>query len=302
MSPPIGKIYRVARKFASNPGLILPRKRPLQQTPEIAGERFVFIAGLHRSGTSILHRLLRAHPDTSGFSNTRVPEDEGQYLQTVYPLESASGGPGLFAFDPEAHLTEDSPLATEENRDKLLREWAPYFDLSRPILLEKTPINLIRTRFFQALLPGCRFVFIVRHPIVAGQSTHAWTRRSGISLANVMKHWAKAHQIFLDDLPHLRNWSMIRYEDMISDPSSTMAGLYEFLKIAPVEENEVVRDRNQHYFSSWESEVADKDKIVAELEKSVGADFFARFGYQFRPPYVVEPAKQEASEEPQSAA
>ena len=61
-----------------------------------------------RSGTSILHRLLREHSDTSGFSDTGVPEDEGQYLQTVYAREAASGGPGQFAFNPGEHLTETS--------------------------------------------------------------------------------------------------------------------------------------------------------------------------------------------------
>ena len=302
MSPPLGKIYRVARKIASNPGLILPRKRPLKSTPNVSGDRFVFIAGLHRSGTSILHRLLRSHPETSGFANTRVPEDEGQYLQTVYPPESASGGPGLFAFDPHAHLTETSLLATEENREKLLREWAPYYDLSRPLLLEKTPINLVRSRFLQALFPGCRFIFIVRHPIVAGLSTHAWTRRSGVSLSNVMRHWVKAHQIYLDDLPHLRNWTTVRYEDLIQDPDKAMADLYGFLGVEPSGQEETVQDRNQRYLKIWEDEVAEKDTIAKDLEDAVGADFFARFGYRFHSPYVVEPAPSEAKANPSNAA
>jgi len=47
--------------------------------------QYVFIAGLHRSGTSVLARCLREHPQISGFRNTGVPEDEGQHLQDVYP-------------------------------------------------------------------------------------------------------------------------------------------------------------------------------------------------------------------------
>jgi hypothetical protein len=34
------------------------------------GHRFVFLAGLHRSGTTLLARLLAAHPEISGFSDT----------------------------------------------------------------------------------------------------------------------------------------------------------------------------------------------------------------------------------------
>ena len=58
------------------------RRPPLSETPKVAGERFLFLGGLHKSGTSILHRLLRAHPDTSGLFNTGFPQDEGQLVQT----------------------------------------------------------------------------------------------------------------------------------------------------------------------------------------------------------------------------
>ena len=70
------------------------------------GHRFVFLAGLHRSGTTLLARLLASHPEVSGFSDTGVPADEGQHLQTVYPAAAVYGGPGRFGFAPEAHFTE----------------------------------------------------------------------------------------------------------------------------------------------------------------------------------------------------
>ena len=64
--------------------------------------RFVFLAGLHRSGTTLLARLLAAHPDISGLSGTGVPADEGQHLQSVYPAAKVYGGPGRFGFAPES--------------------------------------------------------------------------------------------------------------------------------------------------------------------------------------------------------
>ena len=65
------------------------------------------------------------HPDASGFRDTGVPEDEGQHLQSVYRPARAHGGPGRFGFDPGAHLTEDSPLVTDENRARLAADWEP---------------------------------------------------------------------------------------------------------------------------------------------------------------------------------
>src|SRR5438445_5092577 len=92
---------------------------------------FIFIGGLHRSGTSVLHRCLREHSAVSGFSDTNFPEDEGQFLQSVYYRAGRHGGPGKFGFDPRAHLTEKTRLVSEANRDRLFSEWAAHWDLEK---------------------------------------------------------------------------------------------------------------------------------------------------------------------------
>src|SRR6516164_3214081 len=102
----------------------------------------VFIGGLHRSGTSILHECLREHPRASGFRETGVPEDEGQHLQSVYPPAKVHGGPGKFGFHREAYLTESSLLVSDANREKLLCDWKKYWDITKATLLEKSPPNL----------------------------------------------------------------------------------------------------------------------------------------------------------------
>src|SRR5207237_8248938 len=98
------------------------------------GHRFVFLAGLHRSGTTLLARLLAAHPEISGFSGTGAPADEGQHLQSVYPAAKEYGGPGRFGFASESHLTAASPLAPAESARTLLEEWPPRGDLALPLL------------------------------------------------------------------------------------------------------------------------------------------------------------------------
>ena len=117
-------------------------------TAAMIDRKFVFIVGLHRSGTTLLANLLAGHPDVSGFENTGAPMDEGQFLQTVYPVGPVWGGDaiGRIGFDPCAYLTERSSIATRENAEKLLNEWSDYWDMSKPVLLEKSPPNIINVR------------------------------------------------------------------------------------------------------------------------------------------------------------
>lgn len=212
--------------------------------------RFVFLAGLHRSGTTLLARLLAAHPQISGFSDTGAPADEGQHLQTVYPSDHAYGRPGRFGFAPEMHLTEESPLATAENAERLFEEWAPYWDLSRPVLLEKSPPNLLKTRFLQALYPSASFVVIVRHPIPVSIPTAKWrgTRR----YHRLFAHWFRCHDLFLADQPQLERVHVIRYEQLVREPEPVLRGVFEFLSLDPIAPSEPVEaGADERYFARW---------------------------------------------------
>src|SRR5215472_9779809 len=155
----------------------------LEQVQEIVrSHHFVFCCGLHRSGTTLLFRMLREHPKVSGFANNKdanewlALEDEGQFLQSVYPPGIVYGGPGRFAFYSEAHLTEESGLLTPENKAKLAGEWFPYWDLSREYLLEKSPPNLVMSRFLQSAFPNSWFVVIERHPVAVALATEKWSQ------------------------------------------------------------------------------------------------------------------------------
>jgi hypothetical protein len=77
------------------------------QAEEIAlSHHFVFLAGLHRSGTTLLFRMLREHPEMSGFANNKVAaewtplEDEGQFLQVYIPRRYVTGDPAALPLHP----------------------------------------------------------------------------------------------------------------------------------------------------------------------------------------------------------
>lgn len=258
------------------------RVPPLSVAPSIENKRFLIIGGLHRSGTSILHRLLREHAQTSGFADTGVPEDEGQHLQTVFPSARVHGGPGRFAFDSRSHLTEASPYLTAEARDRLLREWGAYYDLTKPVLLEKSPPNLIRSRYFQKLLPGARFVFVVRHPISVALATQKW---SGTSVVELVMHWHVAHSLMLSDLDLIDNYTVIRYEDFVASPKTYLNRVCDLVDLAPFTPREEVVDHNAGYFARWQQEHSEDSALLENLLVHDN-DVMATFGYSFSDSYV----------------
>ncbi len=247
--------------------------------------RFVFVNGLHRSGTSILFKCLREHSDFSGFHDTGVMEDEGQHLQTVFEPALMYGGPGKFGFDRRTYLDETSPLVTEENRIKLFYQWKRYWDIDRTYLLEKSPPNLVKTRFLQAMFPNSYFITIMRHPIGAGLATKKWSKTSVQSL---VEHWLLCHEAFASDMGHLERVHVFRYEDYVEDAQAHLDAIYRFLGAEPHPNELEVKNVNEKYFKMWAELKAgrrtgrDVEKAIARFEERVN-----RFGYSLKEPRAL---------------
>jgi hypothetical protein len=245
--------------------------------------RHVFVGGLHRSGTTLFGRCLAQHPEVSGFSGTPAIEDEGQHLQTLYPPGTAHGGPGKFGFDPGAHLTESSPLVSAASRRQLDSEWSAHWDLTRPVLVEKSPPNLIRTRFLQALYPDAKQIIVMRHPIAVACATQKW---SWTSYTALIEHWLVCHEILVEDARHLPELLVIRYEDFVAHPNDTLADAFGYIGLDPHPTDMTVRTSvNDAYFGRWTKR---RWNPVKRYDTDRAADRFEdrvkRFGYSMREP------------------
>ena len=233
--------------------------------------------------------------------------NEGQFLQGVYPpawtkrtlwpiryLRSVTprvvshrgyGGPGRFAFDPGSHLTEESPLTTRQNAEAIFEAWAPYLERDRPVLIEKSPPNLLRTRFLQALFPVSSFIIVMRHPVAVSYATRPWTRMRPLYF--LFKHWALAYAKFAEDATYLDRLLVLKYEDLVARPEVTMREIFRFLGLPPVGIGRAISpNANRKYLDRWNKEM-NKSFIrrhYASFLRDTFEEDFSAYGYSLKGP------------------
>jgi len=231
------------------------KRRRVRKPPEdLTLQRPVFICGLHRSGTTLLHDYLCTYYDVSFFKNAKVPENEGQFLQDLYMAERPFGGPGSFAFYPQMQFAPvRRPERAQKMAARLLGQWQHWVTGNSPVLLEKSPPNIVRIPFFRSLYPKARFVVWTRDPRAVSLSTRKWHK---LPVSQLMMHWNTAYmQAFngLDD-----DCLVCSYEAFCADPAGTAAEIARFCDLEPrstpldiADRFGAIRNSNETYLSQF---------------------------------------------------
>lgn len=283
----------------------------------------LMLGGPHRGGTTVLWNSLSFHPNISAFAfkhgldRRRAPKldetfGEGIFLQKVYPKmgldhrlhavkmakhwilgklglsDGLQEGIGRYAFDPENHLTETDPRVNFVARGNLFGAWSWLWDLSQPVLMEKSPSNMIISRFLHALWgkdfpqssSPARFIFVTRHPLAVALAT----KRAGphtvrdLTIYDLVKHWLVAEETMKKDLEILpkNHWLTLKLETFTDHPADTLRILFKFLKL-PEDEEAITKavelvelEPNGPYEVSWCRQVrADRKDAALEHQKIV---------------------------------
>jgi len=186
-------------------------------------EFWLFVLGLHGSGTTLMKTLLEQHP------SIRSMPKEGQFYTNAIPQVVMYGLMRRFTARLDLfRLTEaNAPMAALRAQF----DWSFVYPKARGIKLEKSSTNLIRARWLQAHFTPSRFVTIFRDPYAVCASTRR--RYPTVTVEEIARQWKVAHDILLEDLPYLEKNLILYYEDLCSGLEEQLQRLSDFLGFEP---------------------------------------------------------------------
>lgn len=182
-------------------------------------EYWLFVLGLHGSGTTLMKDILAQHP------NVRSMPKEGQFYTNAIPQVVMYGLVRRFTARLDLFRLTEANSAMAALRAQF--DWSFVYPTEKGIKVEKTSTDLIRARWLQAHFKPSRFVTIFRDPYAVCASTRR--RYPKVGIEEIARQWKVAHDIFLGDLPYLERNLILYYEDLCSNVDEQLERLSDFL-------------------------------------------------------------------------
>ncbi|MET0082032.1 MAG: sulfotransferase [Sedimenticola sp.] len=202
----------------------------------------VIVLGVPRSGTTLLRRLMNAHPAFICPPETNLLSGASRFLEEAEFAGGLSVGviPGL------AFAGFEQGAVRNRLREFLFSFWRDIRDKAgKSYWVEKTAVDVFHIDAIEALCAdNCRYVCIVRHPLDVICSIADLTAKMQSYLPEIYQYvqrhrspidayaqaWADGNARlarFVDEHP---DWCIqIRYEDLVSTPATKMAEVCAFL-------------------------------------------------------------------------
>ncbi|MEX0286534.1 MAG: sulfotransferase [Paracoccaceae bacterium] len=178
------------------------------------GPTLVFIAGMPRSGTTLVESILERHPRVTSAGESRA-------LTHALTQARAAGWP--------SQRTEE---AAETLRDVYLQALGlPPGEADR-VVLDKMPLNIFELDFARWILPEARFVFLQRHPLDVGLSCFCTNFFEGNAFSHQLEwigHMTRAVYAAAD-IQEQRLGATFRrqsYRALVERPEAEIRGLLE---------------------------------------------------------------------------
>jgi hypothetical protein len=202
----------------------------------------IVVLGVPRSGTTLMRRLLDAHPRICCPAETQLLSACSRFLEEV-PFAGglatgAISGLGFAGYSREEVLTRLREFAFGFFREIAARN-------NKPRWAEKTAQDVFHLDSIEALCGArCRYVCVVRHGLDVACSIaelsakmhrvlpelHEYIKRYAVPLEAYTRAWADGNERLLAFAAAHPGWCIqSRYEDLLADPEAELARVLDFL-------------------------------------------------------------------------
>lgn len=196
---------------------------------EGAAQRFAFVTGLPRSGTTLLEAMLGRHPEIGSIGEN---PGLGQALITARQLVQEDA-PLTSHWHWTKHATEADLTAL---RSMFLQMNVPGALRSRAVIVDKQPQNSFNLGFARMILPDAKFIFMMRHPLDVGLSAFSKDFAEGQAFSKRLEwigHQIRTVYASLDDyLPKLGNRLRLQsYRALVEQPEQQLRQILDHLDL-----------------------------------------------------------------------
>jgi Sulfotransferase family len=231
--PPWRKPIRTARKTA---GRLLGRGgKPGGGDPTPAP----FVVGVTRSGTTLLRMMLDAHRELT------IPPETYFVPDLIKAVKADDATPesalaaitqnrrwGDFHLDPDELLDRLRGLDEITPAEAIRAFYRLYADKQgKPRWGDKTPLYINRMAMIQRNLPEARFVHLIRDGRAAAVSRSKRVLTELPPMEKMAVRWRKQIVRARKQAPRLPHYLELRYEDLVTDPASTLTKVCDFIEL-----------------------------------------------------------------------
>jgi tetratricopeptide (TPR) repeat protein len=201
------------------------KTRPLDSWSETTltnENNIVFLVGFPRSGTTLLDRMLSAHP------NIEVLEEKSLFSG----LHLNWSEPGILE-----SLADVNEAQLQDARNSYLKELSGHRrQLERSVVIDKLPLNLAYLFLIYRLFPKAPIIFLQRNPMDACLSCYFQSFELQASMAYFLDLELTAQ--YYDSVMRVASISLeqignpvhkLRYEDVVAEPTEQLTALLGFL-------------------------------------------------------------------------
>jgi len=183
--------------------------------------KWCFIVGCNNSGTSLLNKIFN---QMESFS---CMEYEGHFYTRIFKRANKKGHERVWTeYLSELKVDREWPL---NNLPRLVHDWVENMRVPlRENFVEKTPANTVRMLWLDNAFPHSYFIGVVRNGYAVCEGI---MRKGKKDSTRAAKHWNKVNKILVENSSKVKNFLLLKYEDLTERPDEVADAIAEFLDI-----------------------------------------------------------------------